>query len=111
MSELNFLKTNFVPKYQKLLAGLDYSDCFSENDGWLFYNSLEEVGIIKIVKEARQKEWDRIRSDLSWWKNENRKPRQQEYINKCKSNLFKNWVIGHFELETTAFGIFDLKND
>jgi len=111
MSEINFLKYNFKPKYEKLFTGTDYNECFSDIDGWLFYNSFEHIGVLNFSKEVRQKEWDECRSDLKWWKNDNRLPNKQEVINRTKAMLFKSWILAHFEIDSTVDEIFDLIED
>ena len=111
MSDINFLKTNFKPKYEKLVTGTDYNNCFSEVDGWLFYNSFEEVGALEISKEVRQKEWDYVRLNREWWTNTNRLPNRQDVINHTKANLFRDWIIGHSEIGSTCKDIFSVVSE
>lgn len=93
-TKMAYLNKAFKPKYEKLLNGEPYGKCFSDIDGWLFYTSLEECGILKISKEERQKAWDDVRSDLSWFtvKREKMKPTKDDCIKQSKINLFKIWV-------------------
>jgi hypothetical protein len=94
-TKMKFMHTNFKPKYNKMLEdGKPFNECFSNIDSWLFYTSLDECGILNIPKEERQKVWDEIRKDISWFtpKLHHKKPDQDDFIKQCKIILFKDWV-------------------
>lgn len=98
-NKIEFLKVNFQPKYEKLLNGRNILECFSSIDGWLFYNSLTEAGILKHDKADKQRIWDEVRLDLSWFEptKKNPKPSKTLTINETKRRLFVRWVIERAE--------------
>jgi hypothetical protein len=92
----NFLKTNFIPKYKRVLEGADLDEVFTFIDKWMFYDELEKVGVVNFSKEQKQVVWNQVRLNLNWWKNE-RKPKKEDVIRKAKSVLFTKWINDKIE--------------
>lgn len=81
------------------MNGENFETVFHPMDCWLFYQSLDDAGLIQISKEQRQKVWDEVRGNLSWFEATQRKkyPDKDMVINETKKRLFKNWIIDKIE--------------
>ena len=85
-NRMEYYKKSLFPKYNRVMNGENFETVFHPMDCWLFYQSLDDAGLIQINKEQRQKVWDEVRGNLSWFEATQRKktPDKDMVINETK---------------------------
>jgi hypothetical protein len=100
---------NLKNKYEHLMKGNDYHECFTDLDGLYFYQVFTESGLIQVTDNEKIQVWKQITGDVkSWWTKSDRNPRKAELIAKSKSTIFRNWIQNKADSKMKLFDIWNL---